>query len=89
MLACICVLSAWSREAKQMLVGYFFFRLPWVFVVVRGFFTVLRRVLLLQTVGSRAPAQELWFTGLVSCPWCGIFPDQGPNLRPLHWKADS
>ena len=26
-----------------------------------------------------------------SCPWaCGIFvPDQGLNLHPLHWKADS
>ena len=24
------------------------------------------------------------------CPAaCGIFPDQGPNLRPLHWKVDS
>ena len=20
---------------------------------------------------------------------CGIFPDQGLNLRPLHWQADS
>ena len=25
-----------------------------------------------------------------SCPTvCGIFPDQGSNLRPLHWQVDS
>ena len=26
----------------------------------------------------------------LSCfPACGIFPDQGSNLCPLHWQADS
>ena len=26
----------------------------------------------------------------LSCPvTCGIFPDQGLNLCPLHWQADS
>ena len=25
----------------------------------------------------------------LSCPACGIFPDQGWNLCPLHWHVDS
>ena len=26
----------------------------------------------------------------LSCPVaCGVFPDQGLNLCPLHWQADS
>ena len=26
----------------------------------------------------------------LSCPvTCGVFLDQGSNLRPLHWQADS
>ena len=27
--------------------------------------------------------------GLSCSAACGIFPDQGPNLCPLHWQADS
>ena len=41
-------------------------------------------------------ARGLWSTGLVvvvhglCCSTaCGIFPDQGLNLLPLHWQADS
>ena len=67
MLGCICILSAWSRGDTRRLLNkcwldIFFFRLPWVFIVVH-------RLLLLQTTGSRARAQELWFRGLVSYPW--------------------
>ena len=25
-------------------------------------------------------------TGLLACTACGIFPDQGSHLRPLHWQ---
>ena len=27
--------------------------------------------------------------GLTCLTACGIFPDQGSDLRPLHWQADS
>ena len=38
----------------------------------------------LQHVGSVIVAHGLW------CPKaCGIFPDQGSNLCPLYWEADS
>ena len=31
-------------------------------------------------------AQELWLMGSTACE---ILPDQGSNLRPLRWQADS
>ena len=44
----------------------------------------------LQLPGSRA---ELGLSscghGLSGCRACGIFPDQGSNLCPLHWQSDS
>ena len=47
-------------------------------------------------VGSVVVARGLQSTGSVvvahgrSCSVaCGIFPDQGSNLCPLHWQADS
>ena len=49
-------------------------------VVVHWF--PLQRFLLFCSTGSRAH-------GLNSSLACGIFPDQGLNLRPLHWKEDS
>ena len=46
--------------------------------------------LLLQSVGSRARAQQLWHMGLVALRHVGSqFPDQGSNLCPLRWQADS
>ena len=43
-----------------------------------------QRLLLVQSTASAAAALTL------SCPAaCGIFPDQGSNLRPLLWQADS
>ena len=52
-----------------------------------------------QALGARASgvvAHGLWSTGSVfvahglSCSVAhGIFPDQGSNLCPLHWQADS
>ena len=48
-------------------------------------------------MGSVAVARELLGTRasvvvalVLSCSVaCGIFPDQGLNLSPLHWQADS
>ena len=37
-----------------------------------------------QSTGSVAVAH-----GLSCSAACGIFPDKGPNLRPLRWQADS
>ena len=55
-----------------------------------------RRLRQLQHAGSVVVAHGLWSTGSVfvahglSCSMaCGIFPDQGSNLCPLHWQADS
>ena len=49
----------------------------------------LQRLLLLESMDSRAWASAVVAYGL-SCPgMCGIFPNQGLNPRPLHWRADS
>ena len=31
----------------------------------------------------------MWRRSLVAPLACGIFPDQGSNLCPLHWQADA
>ena len=61
----------------------------------------LRWLLLLQNTGSRhvsfsscgsrALERRLVVVahGLSYSTACGIFPDQGSNLCPLHWQADS
>ena len=58
-----------------------------LFVVVCGLFIV---------VASRCGAQPLGMWASVAVPQglsdsmaCGIFPEQGLNLCPLHWQADS
>ena len=33
-------------------------------------------------------AESLWCMGLVATA-CGVFPDQGSNLCPLHWHVGS
>ena len=49
----------------------------------------LSRPLLLRSTGSRRAGSVIVAHG-PSCPAaCGIFPDQGSNPCPLHWKADS
>ena len=39
-----------------------------------------------QAVGTQA--QWLWPMGSVATAACAICPDQGWNLRPLHWQGD-
>ena len=40
-----------------------------------------------RTLGARASVVVAH--GLSCSAACGIFPDQGSNLCPLHWQADS
>ena len=48
-----------------------------------------QRLLWLQSMGSRAPGSIVVAHGLSFSAACGIFPDQGSNLCPLHWQVDS
>ena len=77
--------QAFSRCSKQGLLELWgpCFSWPWL--------------LLLQSTGSRVfRLQQLQFQGSVAAAYqlscsraCGIFPDQGLNLCPLHWQVDS
>ena len=93
-----------APTASFFLIFFFFFWLCWVFVSVRGLSLVaasgghsslrcaglsLSRPLLLQSAGSRR-AGSVVVAHRPSCSVaCGIFLDQGSNLCPLHWQADS
>ena len=78
--------------------------LRWVFVSVRGLSPVaasgghsssrcaglsLSQPLLLRSTGSRRSGSVVVAHGPSCSAACGIFPDQGSNLCPLHWQADS
>ena len=49
----------------------------------------LSRPLLLRSTGSRRTGSVVVAHGPSRSVACGIFPDQGSNLCPLHWQADS
>ena len=81
----------------------YLFWLCWVFVALQGLCLVavgggcsssqytgfLLQWLLLQRAGSRGWASVVMGTGF-SCPEaCEIFLDQGSNLCPLNWQANS
>ena len=83
---------------------YLFFWLCWVFVSVRGLSLIvasgghssswcaglsLSRPLSLRSTGSRCAGSVIVAHGPSCSAACGIFPDQGSNLCPLHWQADS
>ena len=83
---------------------FIYFWLFWVFVSVQGPSPVvasrgysssrcvgpsLSRPLLLQGTGSRCTGSVVVAHGPSCSTACGIFPDQGLNLCPLHWQADS
>ena len=76
----------------------------WVFVSVRGLSLVaasgghsssrcaglsLSRPLLLRSTGSSHTGSVVVAHGPSCSAACGILPDQGSNLCPLHWQADS
>ena len=78
--------------------------LCWVFVSVRGLSLVaasgghpssqcaglsLSWPLLLRSTCSRRAGSVVVAHGPSCSAACGIFPDQGSNLCPLHWQADS
>ena len=49
----------------------------------------LSRPLLLQSIGSRRTGSVAMAHRPSRSAACGIFPDQGSDLCPLHWQADS
>ena len=83
---------------------FIYFCLCWVFISVRGLSLVgasgghssswcaglsLSWPLLLQSTGSRRAGSVVVAHGPSCSAACGILPDQGSNLCPLHWQADS
>ena len=83
---------------------FIYFWLCWVFVSVRGLSLVvvsgghsspwcaslsLSWPLLLRSTGSRPAGSVIVAHGPSCSAACGILPDQGSNLCPLHWQADS
>ena len=83
---------------------FIYFWLCWVFVSVRGLSLVaasrghfssrcadlsLSQPLLLWSAGSRRAGSVPVAHGPSCSVACEIFPDQGSNLCPLHWQADS
>ena len=83
---------------------FIYFWVCWVFVSVRGLSLVaasgghssswctglsLSWPLLLRSTGSRSAGSVVVAHGPSCSAACGIFPDQGSNLCPLHWQADS
>ena len=83
---------------------FIYWWLCWVFVSVRGLSLVaasgghpssrcaglsLSRPLLLRSTGSSRAGSVIVAHGPSCSAACGIFADQGSNLCPLHWQADS
>ena len=88
----------------SMFIYLFYLWLCWVFVSVRGLSLVaasgghsssrcaglsLSRPLLLRSTGSRCAGSVIVAHGPSCSTACGILPDQGSNLCPLPWQADS
>ena len=59
-----------------------------LFIAVRGPLTI-SRPLLLRSTGSRRAGSVIVAHGPSCSTARGILPDQGLNLCPLHWQADS
>ena len=82
----------------------FYFWLCWVFISMRGLSLIVASgghsssqcmglslwwPLLSRSTGSRHAGSVVVPHGPSCSTACGIFPDQGSNLCPLHWQADS
>ena len=93
-----------QSNVKFFFLFIFYLLLCWVFVSVRGLSLVvasgghsssrctglsLSWPLLLRSTGSRCAGSAVVAHGPSCSAACGIFPDQGSNLCPLHWQADS
>ena len=90
-----------GRDSKGRIWEFFFFLrftyfwLHWVLIAA------YRLPLVVESTGSRHAGSVVAVLGLqslgsvaveysLSCSMaCGIFPDQGLNLCPLHWQVDS
>ena len=96
--------APWSNTFFSYFFFFFNFWLCWVFVAAHRFSLVaasggysslqcidfsLWCLLFLQSTGSRAHGLSGCSSGLNCSMVCGIFLDQGSNLCPLHWQADS
>ena len=78
MLGLCCCMQAFSSCGERGL----------LFIVVRGLFiAVASLVCIAWALG--AWASVIVAHGLSCSAACGIFPDQGSNLCPLHWQVDS
>ena len=92
------------RNCNFYLFYFIYLWLCWVFVSMRGLSPVVAsgdhssswcaglspsRPLLLRSIGSRRAGSVIVAHGPSCSAACGIFPDQGTNLHPLHWQADS
>ena len=99
-----CFISFFFFNGNYLFIYLFYFWLCWVFVSVRGLSLVvaswghsssqctglsLSRPLLLRGTGFRRAGSVIVAHGPSCSAACGIFPDQGPNLCPLNWQADS
>ena len=59
-----------------------------LFITVRGPLTIAAS-LVSRSTGSRRAGSVVVAHGPSCSAARGIFPDQGSNLCPLHWQADS
>ena len=57
------------------------------FIVVLRVFIVVASVVALRPLSPQVSVAMV--RGLTCCPACGVFLDQGSNLSPLYWQADS
>ena len=60
-----------------------------LFIAVHEPLTVVASHVSLRSTSSRRASSVVVARGLGCSAACGIFPDQGSNLCPLHWQADS
>ena len=88
------ILEYFFNFLKIICVFSHYFWLHWVFIGVLRLSLVAARGLLI-VVASLVAEHRCWAFSVVvaqglSCrKACGIFPDQGSNLCPLHGQADS
>ena len=59
-----------------------------LFVAVHGLLIVVASLVVEHGL-SRCAGSVVVAHGLSCSAACGIFPDKGSNLCPLHWQADS
>ena len=100
--SCFCLIAFKILSLTFFFLIYFW--LCWVFVSVPGLSLVaasrghssswctglsLSRPLLLRSTDSRCAGSVVVAHGPICSVACGIFPDQGSNLCPLHWQAGS